>query len=137
MQRHGQTLQERKEEYIAISQRHSKNERILNAIYYTLGFISTVGSSALALISTQYPKQQRAMVGTSFAVLFLNSVLNFGQIEKKIAKHRDMRIQYESLIMDIESAIQSNADEGFTMILLTEKHKLLMGYEINNTFCFD
>jgi len=136
----------KKERYEKYKDLHKKNEKILKIIYYSLGIFSTMSSSImtfLAGLSLNNQKDEQAVkweLVLSFCVLFINSLLNFGEIEKKISKHRDSRLQYDSLLIDIEEVFNDHdtsedvLEEFFK--LLCEKEKLLKGYE-SNTFCFN
>lgn len=117
---------------------HAKNEKTLKAIYYTLGFIST----ALGSILTVFASHDDTLSPTlflSFAVLFINSLLNFGKIEQKISGHHDMKNQYQTLVMDIQDFLETNPDSDELLhfeSMISEKQKLLLGYE-TTTFCFN
>lgn len=129
-------LTRRLDQYTHTKELHFKNERVLKALYYSLGLIST----ALSCVLTVFASNDKSMMilYLSFGVLFVNSVLNFGKMEEKIAQHKDMRNQYQTLIIDIEEYLdntEAGANNEQFETLIDEKHKLLLGYEAN-TFCF-
>lgn len=70
--------------------------------------------------------------------MLVNSVLNFGEIEKKITKYGDGYIQYQTLICDIEEfeCEETTTEKKQEFIsLLIEKEKMLNSF-VTNDFCF-
>ena len=122
---------------------HEKNQTILKIIYYALGLLSTASSTLLTILTSISMTTHNSDIvvselGLSFTVLLVNSILNFAKIEEKMSKHRDMRIQYTALKLDVDDfLVEPHSDQELHTFLktLVEKQKLLIGYE-TNTFCF-
>ena len=123
--------------------RYSKNKKSVKLIYYILGFISTIISTAVSFFSganvlVNNDIYSICILISSLLVVLINAILTFGEIEKKITKYGDGYTQYTSLLFDIEEfECEEHLDDDRKefLTLLIEKEKMLNTY-VTNDFCF-
>lgn len=130
-------------EFNVLQALHQRNETILKRIYYTMGLTSTIAASCLTFFSGLGVSKQCVpsypILGLSFGVLMINTILNFGKIEEKMSQHEAMKIQYKKMILDYQDFITTSVsrtaeeNEKFHKILV-EKQKLLLTQEVSTCF---